>query len=60
LKVSPQQATNQGLIPTPKLGQLSPLDASKQQQTDEILNSILPPREWHEAGQLWLQQVYIN
>jgi dynein light intermediate chain len=26
-------------------------------QTDEILNSILPPREWTESGQLWVQQV---
>merc|ERR1712142_213829 len=37
-------------------GALSPADA-KQQQTDEILNSILPPREWNESGQLWVQQV---
>lgn len=27
------------------------------QQTDEILNSILPPREWIENGQLWIQKV---
>jgi dynein light intermediate chain len=26
-------------------------------QTEEILNSILPPREWTETGQLWVQQV---
>ena len=36
---------------------LSSQDAAKQQQTDEILNSVLPPREWNEAGQLWIQQV---
>nr|CAB3239131.1 33 kDa inner dynein arm light chain, axonemal [Phallusia mammillata] len=58
LKVSPQQPSSQGPVPAPpKGGQLSPIDASKQQQTDEILNSILPPREWNEAGQLWVQQV---
>jgi len=26
-------------------------------ETDEILNSILPPREWTDGGQLWVQQV---
>ena len=26
-------------------------------QTEDILNSILPPREWEEQGQLWVQQV---
>ncbi|KAJ3320509.1 Axonemal dynein light intermediate polypeptide 1 [Boothiomyces sp. JEL0866] len=26
-------------------------------QTEDILNSILPPREWDEAGQLWIQKV---
>jgi Axonemal dynein light chain len=26
-------------------------------QTEDILNSILPPREWDEAGQLWVQKV---
>ena len=24
-------------------------------QTEDILNSILPPREWTEDGQLWVQ-----
>uniref|UniRef100_H2YD39 Axonemal dynein light intermediate polypeptide 1 n=1 Tax=Ciona savignyi TaxID=51511 RepID=H2YD39_CIOSA len=58
LKVSPQQQATQGPVPgPPKTGALSPIDASKQQQTDEILNSILPPREWNEGGQLWVQQV---
>ncbi|XP_076008833.1 axonemal dynein light intermediate polypeptide 1-like [Genypterus blacodes] len=27
------------------------------QQTEEILNAILPPREWKEGNQLWIQQV---
>jgi dynein light intermediate chain, axonemal len=26
-------------------------------QTEDILNSILPPREWTEGGQLWVQYV---
>jgi len=29
-------------------------------QTDDILNSILPPREWTEDGQLWVQYVSSN
>ncbi|KAM3873240.1 axonemal dynein light intermediate polypeptide 1-like [Diretmus argenteus] len=29
----------------------------KKQQTEEILNAILPPREWMEGNQLWVQQV---
>merc|ERR1711931_53329 len=33
------------------------MDAKNAQQTDEILNSILPPREWNESGQLWVQKV---
>merc|ERR1719230_615992 len=56
LKVSQQIGSGAGPIPGPPKGALSPADA-KQQQTDEILNSILPPREWNESGQLWVQQV---
>ena len=26
-------------------------------QTEDILNSILPPREWADSGQLWVQYV---
>ncbi|KAJ1472447.1 axonemal dynein light chain-domain-containing protein [Baffinella frigidus] len=26
-------------------------------QTDDILNAILPPREWTEDGELWVQYV---
>ncbi|KAK9817993.1 hypothetical protein WJX72_005455 [[Myrmecia] bisecta] len=29
-------------------------------QTEDILNSILPPREWTEEGQLWVQYVSSN
>ena len=45
-------------MPSPPAKQkLPPMDAKAAQQTDEILNSILPPREWTEGGQLWVQQV---
>eukprot|EP00128_Syssomonas_multiformis_P005018 Colp12_sorted_trinity150504_noHs@16457 len=36
---------------------LPPMGADKMQQTEDILNSILPPRDWMEEGQLWMQQV---
>ena len=38
---------------------LAPLDATQkaQQQTEDILNSIIPPREFADGGQLWVQQV---
>lgn len=32
-------------------------DKSRLSQTEDILNSILPPREWTEDGQLWIQYV---
>ncbi|KAF6029581.1 DNALI1 [Bugula neritina] len=52
---SPQPGS--GPVPTPPGKKLPPVDAKNNQQTDEILNSILPPREWTENGQLWVQQV---
>jgi len=36
---------------------LPPVESKKQQQTEDILNNILPPREWQATGQLWKQQV---
>merc|ERR1712156_696781 len=58
LKVSPAQPSGNGPVPSPPAKQkLPPMDAKTAQQTDEILNSILPPREWTEGGQLWVQQV---
>merc|ERR1712100_911679 len=32
-------------------------DSKAPTQTEDILNSILPPREWTEDGQLWIQYV---
>jgi len=46
-----------GPIPSPPKGKLPPVEAQKNQQTEEILNSILPPREWSEGGKLWVQCV---
>merc|ERR1711865_194740 len=43
-----------------KKGGLPPVvgaDAKAPTQTEDILNSILPPREWTEDGQLWIQYV---
>ena len=37
---------------------LPPVEQRQQPtQTEDILNSILPPREWTEDGQLWVQYV---
>lgn len=39
-------------------GKLPPVEGKPQvSQTEDILNSILPPREWTEDGQLWVQYV---
>jgi len=36
---------------------LPPVEKPQLTQTEDILNSILPPREWTEEGQLWIQYV---
>ena len=36
---------------------LPPVESKQPSQTEDILNSILPPREWTEDGQLWVQYV---
>ena len=36
---------------------LPPVSDKKSTQTEDILNSILPPREWTDDGQLWVQYV---
>nr|XP_056702026.1 axonemal dynein light intermediate polypeptide 1 [Euleptes europaea] len=56
LKASPQLVLPAGPIPPSKGKVPSPtVDPSK--QAEEILNAILPPREWVEENQLWIQQV---
>jgi len=58
LKTSPLPPAGAGPVPNPPTKQkLSAVDQKAASQTDEILNSILPPREWTENGQLWVQQV---
>ncbi|ELT97186.1 hypothetical protein CAPTEDRAFT_153927 [Capitella teleta] len=59
LKVSPSAPGGSGPVPSPPAKQKQPsLEAkSNTQPTDEILNSLLPPREWTENNQLWVQQV---
>ncbi|XP_043268448.1 33 kDa inner dynein arm light chain, axonemal isoform X2 [Venturia canescens] len=37
--------------------QTSPPTADIRRETMEILNAILPPKEWEEDGQTWIQQV---
>ncbi|XP_053488937.1 axonemal dynein light intermediate polypeptide 1 [Ictalurus furcatus] len=56
LKASPQQPALSGPVPPPPKPKSPSSDAVKQ-QTEEILNAILPPREWMENNQLWVQQV---
>ncbi|PAA69365.1 hypothetical protein BOX15_Mlig022240g2 [Macrostomum lignano] len=58
LKVTAQQSGESGPVPSPPpKGKLPPVGGKPSEQTEEILNSILPPREWTESGQLWVQQV---
>eukprot|EP01006_Ploeotia_vitrea_P042857 TRINITY_DN66666_c1_g2_i1.p1 TRINITY_DN66666_c1_g2~~TRINITY_DN66666_c1_g2_i1.p1 ORF type:complete len:241 (-),score=26.93 TRINITY_DN66666_c1_g2_i1:310-1032(-) len=41
-----------------KKGKLPPVESKPSiTQTEDILNSILPPREWEEDGQVWIQYV---
>ncbi|KAF7255787.1 hypothetical protein EG68_07356 [Paragonimus skrjabini miyazakii] len=53
------QTTDCSAIPCPpsKGKPCSGIEQKASQQTEEILNSILPPREWTENGQLWIQHV---
>lgn len=36
------------------------MTADVKRETEEILNTILPPREWEEDGQMWRQCVSTN
>lgn len=46
-----------GPVPSPPKAKPAAGEAQKMQQTEEILDSVLPPREWSEEGQLWVQRV---
>lgn len=45
-------------IPTPpRTVKLPPVEQKREKEAEDILSSILPPREFSDAGQLWVQQV---
>lgn len=46
-----------GPIPSPPKVKLLAENQKSSRSTEDILNSILPPRQWSEAGQLWQQCV---
>uniref|UniRef100_A0A3B3ZE33 Axonemal dynein light intermediate polypeptide 1 n=1 Tax=Periophthalmus magnuspinnatus TaxID=409849 RepID=A0A3B3ZE33_9GOBI len=56
-KVSSTQAVNNSPDTTPVPPPPKPKPGPIEQQNEEILNSILPPREWAEGTQLWVQKV---
>ncbi|XP_038566795.1 axonemal dynein light intermediate polypeptide 1 [Micropterus salmoides] len=56
LKVSPQQPAISTPVPPPPKSKSTSSESTKQ-ENEEILNAILPPREWMEGNQLWVQQV---
>ena len=43
--------------PRPKSAPPSSGSPEARDETEEILDSILPPREWEEDGKLWRQSV---
>ncbi|XP_029901910.1 axonemal dynein light intermediate polypeptide 1-like [Myripristis murdjan] len=53
---NPVLAGPQQSAPPPPRPRSASADLSRQ-QNQEILHAILPPREWVEANQLWVQQV---
>ena len=46
-----------GPVPSPPKAKPAPAESQRSKQTEEILDSVLPPREWSEEGQLWVQRV---
>ena len=50
-------STKKGKAAASKKGGAQPAGKEAPSQTEDILNSILPPREWTEGGQLWVQYV---
>ncbi|XP_055019695.1 axonemal dynein light intermediate polypeptide 1 [Boleophthalmus pectinirostris] len=51
-KVSPQQSPDTTPVPPPPKPK-----PETEQHNEDILSSILPPREWMEGNQLWVQKV---
>lgn len=58
-KTSPRAGEGDADAPCTTLKRPAPPTADVRKETEEILNSILPPREWEEDGQLWRQHVRI-
>ncbi|KAM9309602.1 axonemal dynein light intermediate polypeptide 1 [Pholidichthys leucotaenia] len=56
LRVSALPPVDSLPVPPPPMPKSAPAEATKQ-ENEEILNVILPPREWMEGNQLWVQQV---
>ncbi|XP_026172893.1 axonemal dynein light intermediate polypeptide 1 [Mastacembelus armatus] len=56
LKVSPQQPVDSTPVPPPPKPRAASTDNTKH-ENEEILNAILPPREWMEGTKLWVQKV---
>lgn len=46
------------LQPSPRGDAIEPcVPTEAKRETEEILNAILPPKEWEEDGQIWTQKV---
>ncbi|XP_047454242.1 axonemal dynein light intermediate polypeptide 1-like [Mugil cephalus] len=56
LRLSPQQPADSVPVPPPPKPKPAANETTRQ-ENEEILNTILPPREWMEGNQLWVQQV---
>uniref|UniRef100_A0A8B9VPY9 Axonemal dynein light intermediate polypeptide 1 n=1 Tax=Anas zonorhyncha TaxID=75864 RepID=A0A8B9VPY9_9AVES len=57
LKGTPQTPPQPGPVPQPRPRPAASAAAAEGRQPQELLNAILPPREWEEDKQLWVQQV---
>ncbi|XP_063244427.1 33 kDa inner dynein arm light chain, axonemal isoform X2 [Bacillus rossius redtenbacheri] len=55
-RLAPGKVPTEGLAVPPR-PKTAPLSADARRESDEILNKILPPREWLEDNQLWRQYV---
>ncbi|KAG9334225.1 hypothetical protein AGOR_G00120070 [Albula goreensis] len=55
LRVSPLQPATTAPVPPPPKPKSPTGEGNK--QMEDILNAMLPPREWTENNQLWVQQV---
>ncbi|VDO00965.1 unnamed protein product [Rodentolepis nana] len=59
IKGIPKEVNNTGPVPSSGLKScgIKACDEKYSQAVEEILNSIIPPREWTENDKLWIQQV---